>query len=215
MNESSTCKKILSLLSLYIDKKLDLDDMQFVKTHLEICPSCYNKYIMLQDLVNEMRSAYQDFLSESLLQEKNQKFNIKEYEHFQTNISAYFDNELTLNDSVSMKKYMIKFPNARKEVELLYNLHNMIIDSKKEVKKSFTDDYSKLICEKILGKPINFKKNIALKVAIFVCIFFIGGFLLLISPVKTVFVEQGGKLLKQFINVQKTINHELAIDLMQ
>lgn len=177
MNESAACKKITSLLAMYIDKKLDLDTMEFVKAHLEVCSTCYKKYILLKGLINELRKAYQEITTEAELQEKNQKFNIKEYENFQSNLSSYFDNELSLNQCISMKKYMIKFPNARKDLEQLYNLHKLVINSQEAVKKTLTQDYSHTICHKLFGKSKKYKQKKFLKIASF------AGILIIISSI--------------------------------
>ena len=111
-------------------------DKAFVEKHLQICPECNKKYIMLKELIYELRNAYQQLNYDVSAQDtKQQQFNIKEHENFQTNLSAYFDNELPLNESLSMKKYMIKYPKARKELEALYNLHSVIISSFNNTKR--------------------------------------------------------------------------------
>ena len=129
MSQSDNCRKVLSLLALYIDDKLDVETREFVENHLRICPACNKKYVMMKELIIELRNAYKQFSDESASQEKKVQFNIKEHERFQDNLSAYFDNELPLEESLSMKKYMIKIPKARRDLENLYHLHNIINSS--------------------------------------------------------------------------------------
>ena len=108
MNSSVTCKKVSALLSMYIDKKLDFELNNFVKNHLEVCPACYCKYKSLKLLLQELRSAYADILTDTVIYEKNRMFNIKEYEAFKTNLSAYFDNELSVEESVDIIENYIR-----------------------------------------------------------------------------------------------------------
>lgn len=216
MTQSITCKKVTSLLALYIDNKLDPRMQLFVKQHLEICPYCHKKYIMLKQLISELRNAYKDMIQDTAAEEKHRQFNIKEYEKFHTNLSAYFDNELPLNESVSMKKYMIKFPNARKDLEEMYNLHKIINTSLLCVKKTLNEDYSKTICYRVLGKNPDFKKQITLKIASFVGIIIMLATLITANiPIGKTVKEKSIKLFKKTIYVHSPINHELASDLMQ
>ena len=143
MTQSTTCRKVMSLLALYIDEKLDFETKEFVKHHLEICPECNKKYIMLKEIIFELRNAYKQLNNEHPYEEKKVQFNIKEHEKFQNNISAYFDNELQLDESLNMKKYMIKFPKARQELEDLYLLHTLI-------NSSFNNTKNKTGCSELL-----------------------------------------------------------------
>ena len=65
MTQGTTCKKVMSLLALYIDNKLDFETKEFVEHHLEICQECNNKYIMLKELIFELRKAYKQLSDES------------------------------------------------------------------------------------------------------------------------------------------------------
>lgn len=215
MNSSATCKKVTSLLSMYIDNKLDADLYEFVKNHLDVCPECYRKYVMLKQLLTELRNAYKELLNDAELQQKNQIFNIKEYERFHNNLSAYFDNELPLNESVDMKKYMIKFPNARRDLEEMYNLHKIIHNSVICVKKSFNQDYSKIICYKIRGITPSNRKAAYLKAASFAgALILLGAMVLSTLPAGKTVIDKGYRFLKRTIYVQTPFNRELAQDLM-
>jgi len=211
MNSSVTCKKVTSLLALYIDNKLDSESMDFVTQHLEVCPECHKKYVTLKNLINELRSAYKELVNETKAQEKKIQFNIKEYEKFHTNLSAYFDNELPLNESVNMKKYMIKFPNARKNLEEMYNLHKIISSSFVYLQKSFNDDYSRAICYRIQGKSPDFKKQIYLKAASFAgALILLGALIGSTLPVGKTVIERGVKFFKKTIYVQAPNSNDLV-----
>lgn len=214
MTQSATCKKVTALLALYIDNKLDQNLRGFVSQHLEVCPECYKKYVTLKQLISELRAAYKDLLNDTKAQEKKTQFNIKEYEKFHTNLSAYFDNELPLNESVNMKKYMIKFPNARKNLEEMYNLHNAINSSVICIQKSFNDDYSKIICYRIQGKSPDYKNHIYLKAASYAgAIIILAALITSNSPVGKTVIERGFKFFKKTIYVEVPQNNEIASDL--
>lgn len=214
MTQSETCKKVTSLLALYIDNKLDDTLKEFVAQHLEVCPECYKKFITLKQLIKELRCAYKDIINESKAQEKKIQFNIKEYENFHTNLSAYFDNELPLNESVKMKKYMIKFPNARKKLEEMYNLHKIISSSVVCLQKAFNNDYSKIICYRIQGKSPDFKKQLYLKAASFAAAFVVIAALIGSTlPVGKTVIDKGVKFFKKTIYVQALQHNEIASDI--
>ncbi len=206
MTQSANCKKIMSLLALYIDNKLDDETMEFVENHLQICPECNKKYHMLKDLIFELRRAYQQFDTD--IQTPNRaQFNIKEHEKFQTNLSAYFDNELPLNESLIMKKYMIKYPKARKELEELYLLHSIINTSFNGIKKNFNDNYAKKICFKIQGKNFDEKKHLRFKIASYVASFLI--ILILIfysSPIGKTVIDKSIEFFKRNTYVSAPTN---------
>lgn len=214
MTQSTICEKVIALLALYIDNKLDTESKNFVAQHLEVCPDCYKKFVMLRQLIDELRNAYKELLNDSKLHEKKIQFSIKEYENFHTNLSAYFDNELPLNESVNMKKYMIKFPNARKSLEELYKLHKIINTSVVSVKKTFNEDFSKRICYRIQGKAPDLKKQFWLKIASYACVLVVIVALIGSSlPVSRTVIERGMKFFKKTIYVQTLRHNEIASDI--
>lgn len=214
MSQSVNCRKVMSLLALYIDGKLDLETKEFVEKHLQICPECGKKHKMLKELICELRNAYMQLSDDSNIQEKKVQFNIKEYEKFQTNISAYFDNELQLNESLSMKKYMIKFPNARKELEDLYFLHNLMSASFNNTKKYFNDDFSRKICYKVQGKTFDEKNNFRLKVATYVAsVLLMLSLLLYSTPVGKTVIDRGVKFFKKNVYVLNPVSDNIIRDI--
>ena len=215
MEENSVCQKIISLLALYIDGKLDTEKTNFVKKHIELCPNCNRRFIALKELIIQIRKAYKEFQTDTE-EDKKRMFCIKEYEKFLTNLSSYFDNELSINESVSMKKYMIKVPNARKKLEDMCALHQLIDSTTNLIKQSCPHDFSRKICEKVLGQNPYLKNELILKLASAIGIIILLGFFFSsnFSFAKTV-REKSLKLLKKPFYVQIPINHELASDLMQ
>lgn len=208
MTQSSACRKVTSLLALYIDEKLDEETKAFVEKHLQICPECNKKYIMLKELIYELRNAYQQLNYDVSAQDtKQQQFNIKEHENFQTNLSAYFDNELPLNESLSMKKYMIKYPKARKELESLYNLHSVIISSFNNTKRYLNSDYAKIICYRLQGKNYNVQKQKRLKIASYVASILLAlTILFYTSPVGKTVINKSIEFFKKNIYVSSPSN---------
>lgn len=207
MTQSSACRKVTSLLALYIDGKLDEETKAFVEKHLQICPECNKKYIMLKELIYELRNAYQQLNYDVSAQDTKQQFNIKEHENFQTNLSAYFDNELPLNESLSMKKYMIKYPKARKELEALYNLHSVINSSFNNTKRYLNSDYAKIICYRLQGKNYNVQKQKRLKIASYVASILLAlTILFYTSPVGKTVINKSIEFFKKNIYVSSPSN---------
>lgn len=207
MTQSANCKKIMSLLALYIDNKLDDETTEFVENHLQTCPECNKKYHMLKDLIFELRLAYQQLDKKVEINKPKLQFNIKEHEKFQENLSAYFDNELPLNESLIMKKYMIKYPKARKELEELYLLHALINNSFGSTKKIFNDNYSKKICFRLQGKNFNEKKHLKLKIASYaVSILIVLTLLFYSSPIGKTVINKSIEFFKRNIYVSNPIN---------
>ena len=215
-HKNQICQKVISLLPLYIDGKLDNEKDKFVKRHLDMCPECYRRCIAIRELISQIRLAYKEFKNDTISEKEKSTFCINEYENFLTNLSSYFDNELSLNDSVSMKKYMIKYQNARQKLEDMNKLHIAICESANSVKKSFNKDFSSAICEKIYGKNPGFMSEILIKIASVTCIILLLGLFLSSnwSIAKTV-REKSKKLFKKPVYVQRQIDKELATDLMQ
>lgn len=213
MTQSTTCKKVMSLLALYIDNKLDFETREFVERHLEVCPECNKKYHMLKDLIFELRKAYNQLNDDTFYQEKNTQFNIKEHEKFQNNISAYFDNELQLDESLNMKKYMIKFPKARQELEDLYLLHNIIFSSFNNTKKNLDKDYSKIISYKIQGRKYNINSNTHIKVASYaISLFVILSLLFLSSPLGKTVINKSKEFFIKNVYVSTPQNTTIVIE---
>ena len=146
MDNKMMCSKVNSMLAMYIDGKLDEMQEEFVKDHLQTCPGCRTKYEYLKKLVDTLKSSYasSDYSREA---EKNKvaAFKIQEYEYYRQNLSAYFDNELPFEDSVRFKKYIMKIPVARQELQKIYDLQEMLKNNWAHNRKRLNQDLSKTI----------------------------------------------------------------------
>ena len=128
-------------------------------------------------------------------------------------ISAYFDNELQLNESLTMKKYMIKFPKARKELEDLYLLHNIMFASFQNTKKNCDKDFSKGICYRLQGKKYNYNQLNRIKIASYVVsILIILSFVFYSLPAGKTVIDKGLKFFSKNIYVSNPINHSIVND---
>ena len=102
-----------------------------------------------------------------------------------------------------MKKYMIKFPNARTDLEFMYNLHKILTKSFITTKKSFSQDFAKNISYQIQGKNYA-NRDFSMKIAGFVGIIVVLSALALTNstPIKSFFEETYKKIFKEVIYVK-------------
>ncbi len=147
--DKSDCKKVSSMLSLYIENKLDLEDIIFIENHFTRCKSCYEKYLEMKDVMNNLHFEYEKLLNEFEQIESNRMFNIREYESFYSNISPYIDNELNYNDSIKFRRYLLKSKPARVELQNAYNLKNNIRHSVAIFKDNSNVNFTKKILKKL------------------------------------------------------------------
>ena len=149
MIDKSICKKVVSLLSLYVDNKLDIEDKLFVENHFIVCSDCYQKYLEMKEIINNLHFEYEKLLSEFERIESNKMFNIREYEMFYKNISPYIDDELCYDESINFRKYLLKSKPARTELANAYGLKNNIKHSVADFKNGLNVNYSKRIIKKL------------------------------------------------------------------
>ena len=149
MIDKSVCKKVISLLSLYIENKLDIDDKIFVENHFIICSDCYQKYLEMKEIINNLHFEYEKLLDEFEKIEAGKMFNIREYEMFYKNISPYIDDELCYDESIKFRQYLLKSKPARAELANAYELKNNIKHSVTEFKNGLKVNYSGRIIKKL------------------------------------------------------------------
>ena len=149
MNNKEICKKVISLLSLYIENKLDIEDKVFIENHFLICSDCYQKYLEMKEIINNLHFEYEKLLDEFERIETNNMFNIREYEMFYKNISPYIDDELCYDDSIKFRKYLLKSKPARVELASAYGLKNNIKKSFTTFKDSVNINFSKKIIKQL------------------------------------------------------------------
>ena len=137
------------MLSLYIENKLDDEDRFFVENHFLNCINCYQKYLEMKKIMNNLHLEYQKLLDEFDKLESNQNFSIREYETFYNNISPYVDDELNYEESIKFRKYILKSKPARVELANAYKLKNNIKRSVAKLKDNANINFSKKILKKL------------------------------------------------------------------
>ncbi len=123
------CKKVTSMMSLYIDDRLNEEHKAFVEEHFKNCPSCYQKYKEMKNIIENLKLSYEKIINKVEDIETISLFNIREYEKFYNNISAYIDNELSYEEGVEFRKYLLKSKSARADLKSIYALESNIRDS--------------------------------------------------------------------------------------
>ena len=143
------CKKVLSLLSYFIDEKLDDEDSFLVETHLMKCGECYKKYLEMKSVINNLHFEYVKLKDELNKIDSETTFNIRDYEKFYNNISPYIDNELSYEDSVKFRRYLMNSKAARKDLSSAYGLRNNIKNSVNTLKNNLNINFSKKIIKEL------------------------------------------------------------------
>ncbi len=143
------CKKILSLLSLFIEDKLDDENKFIVETHLLKCGDCYKKYIEMKNVMSNLHFEYEKLVDEFNKIDTDKTFNIKEYENFYNNISPYIDDELSYEDSLKFRKYLLSSKTARKDLSNAYKLRNNIKQSVTGLENNLNFNFSKKILKRL------------------------------------------------------------------
>ena len=102
---TEACKKVSSMLSLYIDNKVTPEQKSFIDEHLANCEECYKKYVYLKSLIKNLKDSYKQVLELARKKQQKADFNIKQHEIFLQNLSPYIDNELDAQDCFEFRKY--------------------------------------------------------------------------------------------------------------
>lgn len=147
--DENLCKKINSLIALYVENKLGLEEQKIVEQHLIDCPECRDKYVQMKDAIKNLRKSYENLLEEFKQMEENNLFKIKEHEVFFANISSYIDNELPYNDAVKFRKYLLKSKPAQKGLREAYSLENKLQKTFRDYSDNLRINYSKNIIDKL------------------------------------------------------------------
>ncbi len=147
--DNPICKKVISLLSMYIENKLEEKDKLFVENHFMFCSDCYQKYLEMKNIMDNLHFEYEKMINEFNRIEANKVFNIREYEVFYQNISPYIDDELCYDDSIKFRKYLLKSKPARAELATAYGLKNNIRQSIAMYKDNLNINFSKNIINKL------------------------------------------------------------------
>lgn len=169
MTINLTCTQVSALLSFYIDEKLSDQLRQFVEAHLEICPLCRAKLETLRSMVKSLKEVHERL---SVVKSSDSPEKISFDEEFKVNLSAYIDNELSDDENIRIKKYIISNAKARQDLENLYNLKKVMQNSFEKTKNEAKKDYSKYILKRIdIQEEVYGSDSFAKVVALFIIIF--------------------------------------------
>ena len=148
MENNAICKKVSSMLSLYIDDKVTEEERYFIEEHLSECRECHKKYIYLKSLIKSLKDSYKQVMELALKKQKQESFSIREHEKFLDNLSPYVDNELSALESYEFRKYLTKSKPAQKELKNTYLLQKKLRTTfEKTVQKADFDISAKVINE--------------------------------------------------------------------
>lgn len=162
MQNNLNCNQVVTLLTFYIENKLDINLSKCVQEHLNSCPYCMEKYMKLRRILENF-SEIRTKISE---EDKDfEQYDNQQYKRFKANLSAYIDNELTDNENIKIKKIAISNPLARKDLEEFYAFKQLLTSSFNRTKNELKYDFSKKTLEKINSKDENTKINPFFKLA--------------------------------------------------
>lgn len=164
MTVNLTCTQVSALLSFYIEDKLSAQLKQFVESHLESCPACRAKLAALESMVASLREVHEKLAT---IRPSGGTNDSSQCNELKVNLSAYVDNELSDEENIKIKKYIISNPKIRQELEDLYKLRKVLQTSFEKTKQESKEDYSKLILRQVdiqqeIYGPDSFAKVVAL-----------------------------------------------------
>lgn len=169
MTINLTCTQVSALLSFYIDDKLSSQLKQFVEAHLATCPTCRAKLDALSDMVKSLKEVHNKLAD--IKNEPAESADSEQYNNFKDSLSAYIDNELSDDENIKIKKYVISNPKARGDLEDMYKLKTALHNSFERTKHESKEDYARYILRRIdiheeIYGPDSFAKVVALFILI-------------------------------------------------
>lgn len=141
MKKRLTCRQVDALIAFYKEGCLTELLTKYVEEHLETCPECRAKYFKEENTPQE--PVFEDNLFS------------RQYEVFKENLSAYIDNELDDFENIKIKKTAISNPNARQDLEDMYNFKKTLHLAFEKTLNDFKTDFSKPIVRELDNKTIN------------------------------------------------------------
>jgi len=148
-----TCAQFEGLISFYLNDELSENLKTAFEEHLSSCPSCHIRYNMLSSIIDELKDAYSQIITEENAEDipfAEIAGSCEDTENIsQSELSAYIDNELDDEFSIKMRRNIIAKPNLRKKLETLYNLRKIMTDSFDNQKNKLKTDYSKSIIREL------------------------------------------------------------------
>jgi hypothetical protein len=113
------------------------------------CGECYKKYLEMKSVISNLQFEYKKLKDELAAADNDNTFNIREYENFYNNISPYIDNELSYEDSIKFRRYLMNSKSARGELANAYGLRNNILQSVNTLKNNLNINFSKKIIKQL------------------------------------------------------------------
>lgn len=169
MHHELNCNQVVTLLTFYIENKLDETLSICVREHLNSCEHCREKYLKLKRILENFSEIKTKINEEEPLD--RQRYDTEQYKKFKANLSAYIDNELSDKDNIKIKKIAISNPLARKDLEEVYAFKQLLHSSFNKTKSDLKYDYAKRTLEKIYDNTPKKEFNPFYKlVGIFTCI---------------------------------------------
>lgn len=141
--QNLNCNQVIALLTFFTDQKLNPKLMESIELHLRECPSCREKYMNLQKLLDNYQEIKNRIIEDNELEMDS--FREKQYKIFKDNLSAYIDNELSDSENLRIKKIAIANSEARQELEDIITFRELLKDSFLKTKNNFKTDLSESI----------------------------------------------------------------------
>lgn len=142
------CNQFENLLSFYVNDDLTDNMKKAVEDHMKLCPACAMRYGVVKSIIEDIKSAYDEVLTNSKVE--NESVDIIEPEYVVADedikiseLSAYIDNELGEKESVKIRRDIIAKPKLRRKVEKMYGLKKMISNSYHNQRSRLKYDFSK------------------------------------------------------------------------
>lgn len=190
MVNKAVCKRISSMLSLYIDNKVTYQQRAFIEDHLANCEECHKKYLYLKSLIKDLKASYKQVLELAVKKQQQKLFSIREHEKFLENVSPYVDNELEPKECFEFRKYLMKSKNAQKELKSVYILQKELRHSFEKTKVNvknnrMSDTITKNVMNELRKDHTFWEKSViiehvfsqkTLKIAILSGLILLGGF---------------------------------------
>lgn len=139
------CKKVSSMLSLYIDNKVNYQERSYIEDHLANCEECHKKYLYLKSLIKNLKDSYKQVVELAQKKQKQMTFSIREHEKFMDNLSPYVDNELSAQECFEFRKYLVKSKIAQKELKGTYQMQKQMRLAFDKAQKNMSFDSSKYV----------------------------------------------------------------------
>jgi anti-sigma factor RsiW len=142
-----TCIQMDILISFYIDGDLSEPLKKKVEEHIKECPVCRAKYNIISSVFTDLKKSINTTKEEEVYSTSTHPS--MQYRFFKNNLSAYTDNELSGEDNVKIRKYIIGNKKARKEVENTYRIRKLLSDSIRQSKEKSNLDFARDVIKKI------------------------------------------------------------------